>query len=274
MELRVTEQQQILAALLAGRSLLVLGDSGSGKSHLATLIGKHLGAEGFRIAIANYSGAAKDTLTAIADQLDVPTVQQLDETKTKPLTAAQLKDSLKDDLRQSKTLLIADDAHRWSASLRYWLEDLHRAGTLLLLFAVSPPTKDIFLKLPIVELPPLTPDTIRQVMQREALDQGMRLTPAQFAELQTRAGGNLALAKRVVYEELLGITETRTTEEQAQYVDGTPFLIALLAILGIVRFVGLGLGDRALYLIGGMLTLAALVIRALLYAANRGKRRL
>ncbi len=41
-----------------------------------------------------------------------------------------------------------------------------------------------------------------------------------------------------------------------------------------VRFVGLGMGDKAIYMIGGMLTLLTLAVRAILYAANRGGRKL
>lgn len=267
--IRQEEIRRIVEALQAGKSLLVLGESGSGKTYLGTQVGDSLG---YRYAIVSYAGAAKETLTEIAEQLNVPIVS--DDEKPKPLTAAQLRDALKDELKHSRSLLVVDDAHRWSSSLRYWLEDLYREGVLLLLLATNPPLKDIFLKLPIVELKPLSNDDIRSVMQREAADQGMSLTPAQFAELQTRAGGNLALAKRVIYEELLGITETRANQDQAQYIDGTPLLIALLAIVGIIRFIGLGLGDKALYVLGGILTLAALIIRSLLYAANRGKRKL
>lgn len=272
MELRQDEMQRITEALLSGQSLLVLGDSGSGKSYLGTQVGNRLQQAGYRYALVSYAGAAKETLTEIADQLGVSTVSDGD--KPKPLTAAQLRDTLGDRLRQPQSLLIADDAHRWSASLRYWLEDLFRNGVLLLLLATNPPAKDIFLKLPVVELPPLTADQVRTIMQREALDQGMTLSPARFSELQTRAGGNLALAKRVIYEELLGISETRTDQAQAQYIDGTPFLLALVAIVGVVRLVGLGLGDKALYILGGILTLLAIALRALLYAANRGRRRL
>lgn len=271
MELREAEIKQVSSALLTKQSLLVLGEAGCGKSHLGTKVGDCLEGEGFRVAIASYSGAAKETLAAIAEQLDVPTTT--DDEKPKQMTAAQLRESLLKDLVIPKTLLICDDANRWSASLRYWLEDILRGGGLLLLLATDPPAKDIFVKLPMVTLSALNIDQIRLVMQREAMDQGMQLTPHRFAELQQRAGGNLALAKRVIYEELLGLNEGEAGDHQ-QYIDGTPFLIALIALVSIVRFVGLGLGDKSLYVMGGILTLFGMIARTFLYAANRRGRRL
>ncbi|MEP0908897.1 hypothetical protein NC969_25595 [Leptolyngbya subtilissima ST-M1] len=56
-----------------------------------------------------------------------------------------------------------------------------------------------------MELYPLTPDQIRTVMYQEATNQGLAINPSRFADLQQRVGGNPALAKRVVHEELLGI---------------------------------------------------------------------
>jgi hypothetical protein len=210
-------------------------------------------------------------LIDICQQFDIPTTT--DDEKPKPLTAQGLRDALKLELKRPQTLLIADDAQRWSASLRYWLEDVLRAGGLLLLLASDPPAKDIFVKMPKLELPPLKDDEIRDLMKQEAIAQGVYLEPKEFAELQQRAGNNPSLAKRLVSETVLGIGEEQNTQHY-QYVDGTPFLIAGLTLVGIIRFVGLGLGDKSIYLIGGMLTIGTLVIRSMLYAANRGRRKL
>ncbi|NJL22873.1 MAG: hypothetical protein HC895_21910 [Leptolyngbyaceae cyanobacterium SM1_3_5] len=223
------------------------------------------------MALANYAGAAKETLTAIADQLGVSLMT--DDEKPKQLTAAQLRENLLDRLKRSHTLLIADDAHRWSASLRYWLEDVLRSGGLLLMLASNPPAKDVFTKVPRIELEILKDDEIRSLMKQEGESYNLKLDARELAELQQRAGNNPALAKRVIREAALGISEGSTGDHH-QYIDGTPFLISGLMLLGIVRFVGLGLGDKVIYVMGGLLTLAAVIIRSVLYAANRGGRRL
>lgn len=264
-EFREDEIDQVVGSLVKGQSLLVLGESGCGKSVMAAEIAARLGSE-YRVAVAAYAGSAKQTLIGIADAFGVPT--DTGGEKPKPLTADQLRGAIRDEMAGGHRLLIADDAHRWPASLRYWMEELLRGEGLLLLLADRPPARDIFLKLPRIELEPLSPEQIRTLMYAEATARGMGINPSRFAELQQRVGGNPALARRVVHEELLGIGEEMSTDHR-QYIDGTPFLIAALSAIGIVRFVGMGLNDKALYIVGGVATLAAISLRTLFYSVNR-----
>lgn len=271
LDLREAEIRQVASALLGKQSMLVLGEPGSGKTTLGGKVKDWLEGMGYTVAIGSYGGAAKQCLVEIAEQLGAPTMTA--DEKPKAMNAVQLKDSLLKYLASPKTLLIIDDAHRFPASLRYWLEDGLRKGGLLLLLAYQPPARDIFLKLPRIEMQPLKNDEIRSLMYQEAVAHGMMLNPSQFAELQQRAGNNPALAKRVVHEALLGIGEAQSTDHH-QYIDGTPFLVAALTAIGIIRFVGLGLGDKSLYIIGGIAMIAAMVLRTLMYAVNRRSSRL
>ena len=264
-EFREEDINQVIGSLTQGQSLLVLGEAGSGKSVLGITVGKQMASD-YRVAIASYSGSAKQTLIAIAEAFGVPT--ETSDERPKPLTADQLRQEIRDDMNCGKRLLIADDAHRWPASLRYWMEELLRGKGILLLLADRPPAKDVFLKMPRLELEALTPDQIRTLMYAEATAHGMAINPGKFADLQQRVGGNPALAKRVIHEELLGIGEDQSTDHR-QYIDGTPFLVALLSTIGIVRFIGIGLGDKALYIIGGIATLLAMTLRGLFYSLNR-----
>lgn len=264
-EFRAGETEQVLDSLRKGQSLLVLGEAGSGKSVLGIEIARRMSAA-MKVAVVSYSGSAKQTLITIAEAFEVPT-ETADE-RPKPLTADQLRQEIKSDMEGGGRLLIADDAHRWPASLRYWMEELLRGKSLLLLIADRPPAKDVFLKMPRLELEPLTPDQIRTLMYAEATAHGMAINPSKFAELQQRVGGNPALAKRVVHEELLGIGEEMSTDHR-QYIDGTPFLVAGISAIGLVRFIGLGLGDKALYIVGGVATLLAITLRTLFFAVNR-----
>jgi hypothetical protein len=91
-------------------------------------------------------------LEELCDQIGVDLLT--DDEKPKRKTATQLKADLLERFTCNQTLLIADDAHRWSASLRYWLEDVWREKGLMLLLAWEPSPKDIFAKLPIVKLDP------------------------------------------------------------------------------------------------------------------------
>ena len=110
-------------------------------------------------------------------------------------------------------------------------------------------------------------------MTEEATAQGITLTTQQLADFEGRVGSNPALAKRIVSEQRLGLVEDREGD-RVDYIDGTPFVIALLACVSVVRFVGLGLGDRSLYILGGIAMVAAIVVRTLYMAANKRSRRL
>lgn len=269
--MREQETTAIAEALLSGESLLVLGEPGSGKTSVGQAVRSRLEANGFTVGMVKYSGSAIDLLKELADQVGVDLMT--DEEKPKPKKATELKANLIERLSQGKHCLIADDAQRWSAALRYWLEDCFRAGVLLFLLAWQPQPKDIFAKLPVVELKPIAEADIRELIRAEAEKQRVKLSVKELAELSSRSGSNPAVAKRLVSESMLGLTDDKSADHY-RYVDGTPlFLVGLLG-LGTVRLVGLGLGDKALYILGGLLTLAALAIRMVLYAANRGSRRL
>jgi len=272
--MRETEVSQIAEALLSGQSLLVLGEPGAGKTSVGEAVRSQLEFKGYTVGMVKYSGSANDLLKELCEQFGVELVWMDEDTeRSKNKTAAQLKADLLDVLKGKKTLLIADDAHRWSATLRYWLEDCWRAGALLLLLAWEPAPKDIFAKLPVTKLEPLKDDQVRDLLRQEAERQGVKLSLKELADLQGKAGNNPGVAKRVIREAALGLTEDASAQHY-QYIDGTPMLLALIACVGVIRFVGLGLGDKSLYIIGGLLTLAAMAVRAMLYAANRGGKKL
>jgi hypothetical protein len=80
------------------------------------------------------------------------------------------------------------------------------------------------------------------------------------------------LARRVVREEYLGLEDL--APDHTQWLDLTPFLVAVLLCLVVTRFLGLGFSSTTLYLIGGILTVAVGVVRVLLSAIPRQKGRL
>ena len=113
---------------------------------------------------------------------------------------------------------------------------------------------------------------IREIMQHEAALLNFEIPRAKIAELLARTGGNPMLAKRVVKEEYLGLEDK--AYDHTQWIDGTPFLIAGLMCLVIIRFIGLGFNSTSLYLIGGIMTVAIGIIRILIYSLPRKGTRL
>ncbi|ABW26332.1 ATP-binding protein [Acaryochloris marina] len=259
---RKAEKNRIVAALQANSSLLVVGEAGIGKSVLGEAVAEELQELGFMVAIA-HPLTAKQAYLDIAQQLGVET----ETIEGKSLTSNQLSTAISEWLKDNTAFVICDDAHRYTVQFHTWLAQLHEQGQSLLLLATFPPARDIFLRLPRIELKPLTDKPIRQIMRSTAQSLGIDMMPSQLSKLQQRCGGNPMLAQRVVREEYLGLDATNP--DHTQWIDGTPFLIAGLMVLVITRFIGLGLNSTSLYLIGGILTVAVGVIRLLVYAMPR-----
>jgi energy-coupling factor transporter ATP-binding protein EcfA2 len=168
----------LITAIEAGKSILVVGEAGSGKSTLAeTLLGA-IGSD-YQIAFANYSGSTAATLKSIADQWHIEVTDE----KGRPLKGDALKQEIASNIND-RYLLICDNAHRWAASLLYWLEILHESGAILVLLSIAEIKSGIFLKMTKIELGRLSEAQIREIMIREAIAIEFSLTPSKIARLQ------------------------------------------------------------------------------------------
>jgi hypothetical protein len=264
---RSKEKKRIVAALLANSSLSVVSEPGAGKSFLAEAVQEELAAQSFLVA-APRIGTTKQILLDIAYSLGV----DAETLEGKTMNTQQLQGAIAQFLNDQIAFLILDDAHRFPVSLRCWLEQLHSQGQPMLLLATYPPARDIFLKLPRIELEPLGDRLIREIMEDEAESLSISLTPGQLADLQQRTGGNPMLARRTVREEYLGLDGN--APDHTQWIDGTPLLIAGLMCFMILRFLGLGFNNTSLYLLGGILTVAVGVVRLMIYSLPRQSGRL
>jgi AAA domain len=247
--------------------MLVVAEAGMGKSHLARSVAIALRAASLQVALVTPS-TPKQTVLEIAVQLGVA----INNDEGKPLTQMQLQTDIAALLTEHRAYLLIDDAHRLPISLRAWLEQLLACGQPLVLFATHPPRKDVFLKLPRLELKPLAHAQIWALMQEAAHELGLALSPAQLARLQERTGGNPMLARRVLDEERLGLEAT--APDHTEWIDGTPLLLAALLLLSAIRFLGRGLHQTDLYLLGGFLTVAVALARLLLASLPRKSNRL
>lgn len=264
---RAEEKNRILAALQADSSLLVIGESGCGKSTLADFAAEELSALGFVVAVAR-PATTKQMFVKVAEQLGV----DAETFEGKALTVQGLQESITEFLSENTAFLICDDAHRFQVQIRCWLERLQEEGQPLLLLANHPPARDIFLKLPRIELQPLSDRQIREIMREAATELGLELPNTQLAQLQQRCGGNPMLAHRVIREEYLGLDEP--APDHTQFIDGTPLLLVGLMAFTIVRFIGLGMNNTTLYLIGGMAAVTAGMFRVLVFSLPKKSARL
>ena len=240
-----------MAALGAGRSVIVLGEIGLDDGLPLQISDRWNG----HFASATYKGSGKKFFQQIAWQLEVPTEND----EGKPLSMDALKDEIAMNCN-SDTLLVFPEAKRLTTGIRYWLEDLMNNGVVVCCLAVVNPGRDIFLKMLEVELELPSDKAIRQVMQQEAQSLGLHLTESRLASLQPLAGRNPLLAKKTIQQEALGMNPDKLPEH-AQYLDITPLIMAVVAMLGVLKFWGMATGDRTLYVIGGIAIMLGLSMR-------------
>jgi len=255
----------------AGSSVLVLGEYGSPKLQLANAVKNEL--QNYNSAIASYQGSLKKLLVELAEQLDIPTTEPKynkdgELVGEKPFTADGLKQEITENVGDA-TLLILPESQRLPASIRYWLEELLHLGVKIVCFAVANPMKDLFLNLVEIELGLPSDAEIRAMMDRESKRLGLELSRSRLAELQAMSGRNLLLARKVIQEEALGINKRKP--QHTQYVVIMPIIVAALMSFGIIRFVGMGTNNQALYIFGGASLVAGMTLKQL--GSVRGAKR-
>ncbi|MDJ0636770.1 MAG: hypothetical protein QNJ34_26560 [Xenococcaceae cyanobacterium MO_188.B29] len=246
---------RVIDAVRAGNSVIVLGEAGTGKGEFAVALHEEMSNE-FQSAIATYKGSIKKFFIAIAMQLGCPTEND----EGKPMTVDALKEEILVNSNEN-TLLIFPEAKRLTTSIRYWLEDMISAGARVVCFAVANPGKDIFLDMLEIELELPSDRHIREVMEAEAQRVGLQISKSRLAELQPLAGRNPMLARKIIKNEKLGIKQDKP--EHTQYVVIMPIIIAALMAFGIVRFVGMGTGNKGLYITGGVCLVAGMALKQL-----------
>ncbi|MFN9174868.1 MAG: hypothetical protein ACK58N_10265, partial [Synechocystis sp.] len=207
------------------------------------------------VALACYKGSLKNFFKAIATQLDVPTENE----KGSGLSVDVLKDEILMNVGED-TVFVFPEAQRLTTSIRYWLEDCMEQGVTIACFGTHNPNRDIYLHCGVINLGLPEQKTIRQIMRDEAIAVGWEVSDEKLADLEPLAGRNPMLARKVVRNAKHGMVKT---PEHTQYVTVMPIVIAALFAFAVVRFVGLGTGNRALYIMGGVSLVAAMGLRQL-----------
>jgi hypothetical protein len=264
---RKNELNRIVASLLANGSILVAGEEGSGKTVLAQSVVEKLQDDGFLVADVQ-PATRKQMLLNIAEQLGVETYSL----EGKAFTADQLKVRIATFLQDNTAFIIVDECHRCDGRFRYWLKQLQKQGVPMLLLATNPPRTDVFLSIPRIELSPLPQYAIREIMETAALERGINLKNSELAKLQERAGGNPMLAIRAIDEEYLGLE--MEAADHGRYFDITPLILLAGIGFAVLRFIGMGTNDHALYIFSGIAAAVFLGFSRLLYNLPEESRRI
>jgi hypothetical protein len=262
---REKEKKLAVATLLGGGSLLIVGKAGVGVSALIGFVCLELENKGLKL-LKIAPGSIKQILVSLALQLLLYTEDD------KFPTSPKLQREVSETLKYENSIIVIDEANRLSVAVRGWLEELYEHGQVFLLGAKPALARDIFLKLPRMELKPLDYEFIRKIISETAEELQIKLTHADVANLQERCGGNPMLARRVVREHQIGLKPNAL--DHTEWINGTPFLIGALLCLTVIRFIGRGTGDTNLYILGGMLAVAASLVRLFMFSLPKGSGRL
>ena len=250
----------------SGHSALVLGETGSGIDEFSQAIYEQFYAE-LVCANAIYKGSLKQFFKSLAEQLDIPT--ETDDDRPKSLSAEQLREEILANANEN-WLFILPEAKRLTPGMCYWLEDIKDAGVRVVCFAAACPNRPFFLELLEVELDLPDDRTVRSVMEEEADRLGLTLSKSRLAELQPLAGRNPMIARKVIQREKLGMKQDKV--EHTQYVVIMPVIIAALFSFAVVRFIGMGTGNKGLYIIGGICLVSAMALKQLGHVRGAKKR--
>ncbi|WP_236630488.1 ATP-binding protein [Aphanizomenon flos-aquae] len=264
---RQAELNRTTASLLANGAILIVGEEGSGKSVLGNAVVERLTDDGFLVAFVEPT-TPKQMLLEIAQQFELPT----EDIEGKNLTMDKLKKAIAQFLSENTAFIVLDDAQNCDMKFRIWLKQLRRKGVPMLVLATDPPRSDIFINIPRIELKPLPEKAIRQIMKSAAQERAIALTSADLSKLQERAGGNPMLAIRAIEEEYLGLDIEGA--DHRRYFDITPLILVVGVIFVIMRFIGLGTNDQALYIFGGIAAAVFLGLSRLLYSLPQEERRI
>jgi len=265
---RQVEFQRIIASLLGDSAILVVGEEGSGKSVLANAVVDKLTNDGFLVASIEPT-TPKQMLTHICEEFSIPT----EDLEGKNLTVDKLKIAIAEFFSNNTAFIILDDAHNCDMKFRIWLKQLRRQKVPMLILATNPPRSDLFLNLARIELKPLPEKAIREIMKTAVIERKINnLSDADLAKLQERAGGNPMLAIRAIEEEYLGLDIEGA--DHRRYFDITPLILVLGVVFMIMRFIGLGTSDQALYIFSGIAAAIFLGLSRLLYNLPGENRRM
>ena len=213
----------------------------------------------FSVATATYKGSGKKFFQQLAQQLDIPTEIEDDKGRIKQLTLDQLKEEIALNI-PTDALLILPEAKRLTTGIRFWLEDLIEAGCRVCCFAVANPGRDIFIEMIEVGLELPSDRIIRSAMEEEAAKLNLNLTSARLSQLQPLAGRNPMLARKVVRQEKLGINQT---VEHRQYLVMMPIILSALFSFAIIRYIGMGTGNKNWQIFGGVSLTVAMAAKHL-----------
>jgi len=175
---------------------------------------------------------------------------------------------------QGRVIIAVDDLTSLTPTLvAFWLAVFEVAQVIGCARQKKANVSKLWWKMTEIEIPPLTPDATREIVQAYIARQGMLIeSPGLFVgHIVKQSGGNpQAIADMLddsAKERLVGETQIREMRHAAgvRYVDFTPVMIIALASVVGARYLAIGTGDTELYIFAGMLAAVVISVRVFLF---------
>ena len=249
--LRNSEKIFITETLMRGQALLMFGDWGVGKTHLALQI---------KDSIPNsiylpWASPVGDFVKALAGYLSIDPTRQSNGRDVRK-TQQELLVEIGDELAKTKPVLIIDKAQSIPVTLRNHAEQWIDRSVPILLVATLPQGRELYLKFPRWKLKPLSYWDSYRLVKELAVQKGVELSNHQIRAIASKGNGNPQLLLRAVNEKSIDI-ETEV-DAATDWIDLTPVVLVMLCLLIVLRYIGQGVNNSNLVIMGG---LAAVVAR-------------
>ncbi|NJP11402.1 MAG: ATP-binding protein [Leptolyngbyaceae cyanobacterium RU_5_1] len=262
MSCRSSEEKYLFGVLNRRRSLLLFGSGGVGKTFLAQRVCLLLTEAGKKVYYFPWTTPQGEFIKELCRVLEIET-QKGNGTR---ITQSQLLKEIGTVLVQQDAVLIIDKAHSIPVQLRNYIEVWLEQTAVILLVGTLPPKKEMYLKFPRWELKPLDQVQSIKLVSASARHYRVKLSQQQLRELAVRGNGNPQfLIRSVIDWDVKGDDDP----DQAEWIDLTPAVMVALCGIILLRFIGQGMSDKNLVVIGGMAAIALRVAFILLSRMNK-----
>jgi energy-coupling factor transporter ATP-binding protein EcfA2 len=176
--------------------------------------------------------------------------------------------------RRGQVLIAVDDlTHLTPTLVAFWLAVFDAAQVIGCASAKKAGLAKLWWKMTEIEIPPLTPEATRDIVQTYIAQQGMLIeSPGLFVgHVVKQSGGNAQAIADMLddssKERLVDKRKIRELRHAAggRYLDFTPVLIVALASVVGARDLAIGTGDTELYIFAGMLAAVVISVRVFLF---------
>ncbi len=162
---------------------------------------------------------------------------------------------------ETKPVIAVDDLTSLTPTqMAFWLAIFDHAQVVGCASEKKPRVKKLWWKMKEIAIKPLPPDVIKDMVKRYISSKGVLIeSPDQYISHVVKQSGGVPQAIFDMLEEsskerIIDKRKVREMRHDAgvKYLDFTPMVMILGALIVSMRYIGMGTGDKTLYIMGGM----------------------